>query len=270
MIFALSIIAILFCIGVVGYGILQRRWFIPLPKDSLRVLMYHDVRPDICDGLTITPEQLHAHIEWLQHNNYTIISAHSVVEHIRSRCTLPHNAVLLTFDDAYETFLHHAVPVLTKLRVPAIVFVPTAFIGMTNYWDDNTKLLMSEKQLRELVKYDIAIGSHSHAHLNYAEFGLEEVWKDSGDSYSVLTTFGNNFVPLFAYPYGKFPKEPEMLVATNNVFRTHNFMGALRIKNRINPLPLENPFLITRTDITGYDTIETFARKVRTGGLQLF
>ncbi len=265
----------LFCcgilgIGVIGWGILQRRWFVRLPSTALRVLMYHDVQPDKRDGLTVTPDQLHEHILWLRKNHYTIISAHDVVDHLRSRKELPAQSVLLTFDDAYATLFEHGIPVLSALSAPALVFVPTAFIGMANYWDDNTRPLMSDSQLRELVKYNVAIGSHSHSHLNYAEFGLEEVWKDSGDSFSVLTSYGKNFVPLFAYPYGKFSHQTAMLGATINVFRTHNFIGAFRIKNRVNALPIENPFLITRTDITGMDTLETFERKVRTGGLQLF
>lgn len=264
------IIGIGLCSGVVGWGILQRRWFIRIPTQSLRVLMYHDVQPNKHDGLTVTPDQLREHITWLRANDYTIVSAHDVATHLRSRTDLAPNAVLITFDDAYATLFAHGVPVLTQTQTPAIIFVPTAFIGMMNYWDDNTQPLMTEQQLRELAKHDIAVGSHSNSHLNYAEFGLEEVWKDAGDSYSILTSYGKNFVPFFAYPYGKFPKQSEMLVATKNVLRTHNFVGAFRIKNRVNALPIEDPFMIARTDITGHDTIETFARKVRTGGLQLF
>ena len=39
------------------------------------------------------------------------------------------DAVVLTFDDAYVGVHHDALPVLRDLRVPAVVYVPTAYVG---------------------------------------------------------------------------------------------------------------------------------------------
>ena len=50
---------------------------------------------------------------------------------------LPPRAVLVTFDDAYADFAEHAWPVLRRLRIPVVLFVPTAFPGSGDafWWD---------------------------------------------------------------------------------------------------------------------------------------
>ena len=46
-------------------------------------------------------------------------------------------SILLTFDDAYRDFAEHAWPVLERLGVPVVLFVPTAFpdAGIAFWWD---------------------------------------------------------------------------------------------------------------------------------------
>ena len=50
---------------------------------------------------------------------------------------LPRGAVLVTFDDAYRDFREHAWPVARRLRIPVVLFVPTAFpaSGRAFWWD---------------------------------------------------------------------------------------------------------------------------------------
>ncbi len=52
---------------------------------------------------------------------------------------LPARGALLTFDDGYRSFRTHAVPQLLRFGVPALLFVPTDFIGGTNAFDADTR-----------------------------------------------------------------------------------------------------------------------------------
>ncbi|MDC3125322.1 polysaccharide deacetylase family protein, partial [Candidatus Pelagibacter sp.] len=65
--------------------------------------------------------------------------------------------ILITIDDAFESFYFEAWPYLKKNKIPFILFVSTEPVGKNGYmtWD----------QIREVKKESFAfIGHHSHSH----------------------------------------------------------------------------------------------------------
>ena len=69
---------------------------------------------------------------------YRVVSLAGVLEAARRRTPLPARAVLVTFDDAYRDFLDAAWPILEKHRIPATMFVPTAYAAEPErsfWWD---------------------------------------------------------------------------------------------------------------------------------------
>jgi peptidoglycan/xylan/chitin deacetylase (PgdA/CDA1 family) len=110
----------------------------------LRVLLYHriddrgadqsDLNPDV---ITASPAQFERQ---LQHLNrfYHPVSAREVLAARAGTHTLPSSAVLVTFDDGYRDFKETAWPLLKKYRVPAVLFLPTAFVDGTPhvFWAD--------------------------------------------------------------------------------------------------------------------------------------
>ena len=110
---------------------------------TLRVLTYHRIAspeliyPSDPRLVSATPEMFARHMEWLA-SHYHVIDMQSALEAIVSGAPLPRRAVLITFDDGYPDFLEHAWPVLRELRLPATLFVPTAFPGKQGsafWWD---------------------------------------------------------------------------------------------------------------------------------------
>jgi peptidoglycan/xylan/chitin deacetylase (PgdA/CDA1 family) len=70
--------------------------------------------------------------------HYRVVSLVAVIEAVQSGRRLPQKAVLITFDDAYQDFKDFAWPILLSKRLPATVFVPTAFAAQRNgsfWWD---------------------------------------------------------------------------------------------------------------------------------------
>lgn len=100
----------------------------------LRVLTYHRVdhreaHPWLDPGLiSASPEAFEMQMRYLAANYEPIAASDLITAGEKGNFHgLPRRAVVVTFDDAYEDFERHAWPVLKQYRIPAILFVPTAF-----------------------------------------------------------------------------------------------------------------------------------------------
>ncbi len=98
----------------------------------LRVLTYHRVddrhaRPDLNPRLiSASVAGFARQMEYLA-AEYRTVSIAEVLDALRGKMPLPPKAVLITFDDAYRDFAVGAWPVMRRLGLPAVLFVPTAF-----------------------------------------------------------------------------------------------------------------------------------------------
>jgi peptidoglycan/xylan/chitin deacetylase (PgdA/CDA1 family) len=118
----------------------------------LRVLTYHRVdrpeaRPDLNPALiSATPEAFASQMSWLA-RHYRVVALDEVVEAGRSGTPLPPRAVLVTFDDASVDFETEAWPVLSRLGLPATLFVPTAYPDHPerSFWWDRLYRCLGER-----------------------------------------------------------------------------------------------------------------------------
>lgn len=109
---------------------------------ALRVLAYHRIAvaadaPDLDPSLiSATPEAFAWQMRHLAHN-FHVASVWEVLEAVRGAKPLPKRSVLLTFDDGYRDFAENAWPILRCLKLPAVLFVPTAYPGSEKafWWD---------------------------------------------------------------------------------------------------------------------------------------
>jgi peptidoglycan/xylan/chitin deacetylase (PgdA/CDA1 family) len=98
----------------------------------LRTLAYHRVAEwkatsSVDDrSLSATPSVFAAQMQHLV-RHYRVVALSDVLEAIQRRAPLPERSVLITFDDAYSDFAEIAWPILKRLRLPATLFVPTAY-----------------------------------------------------------------------------------------------------------------------------------------------
>jgi peptidoglycan/xylan/chitin deacetylase (PgdA/CDA1 family) len=111
---------------------------------TLRVLLYHrleappapraDLAPDLVSASPARFQQQLRHLARFYHP----IGADELLRALAGRHVLPRRAVLVTFDDGYRDFLEVAWPILKRYRIPAVLFVPTAFVdepGRVFWWD---------------------------------------------------------------------------------------------------------------------------------------
>jgi peptidoglycan/xylan/chitin deacetylase (PgdA/CDA1 family) len=119
----------------------------------LRVLTYHRVanlqdapllHPQI---ISATPENFALQMRFLA-KRYRVVSMPEVLEAIAKKQRLPQRAVLVTFDDAYFDF-GIAWSILKSLKLPATLFVPTAYPDQPErsfWWDRLHRAFVSTKQ----------------------------------------------------------------------------------------------------------------------------
>ena len=112
----------------------------------LRVLTYHRVdeptrRPWLDPGLiSATPRDFDKQMAYLA-RHYKVVTTQDILEAVKSRnyMNIPPRAVMVTFDDGYADFEEQAWPILKRYKIPATLFVPTAYPDhpeFTFWWDD--------------------------------------------------------------------------------------------------------------------------------------
>jgi len=110
--------------------------------DRITVLAYHRVVdhtapgfPAFAGNVSASPQEFAEQMEWLS-RRFTVVSLDEVVAAVRG-APLPNRAALITFDDGYRDNRDHALPVLRRLGLPAVLFVATDHIrtGDPFWWD---------------------------------------------------------------------------------------------------------------------------------------
>lgn len=93
-------------------------------KDQVAVIMYHHIDDDAKSPGTITTKLFQDQLALLKKKGYQFITLRQFKDYMQG-ATVPNNAVLVTFDDGYESFYVNAYPVLKSMRIPAVNFVIT-------------------------------------------------------------------------------------------------------------------------------------------------
>jgi len=107
----------------------------PLRRSAVVVLMYHRItRPeDPFKGGDV--EQFRDQMLWLK-RHCRLIAPEEYFGAVQRPSRL-RPAVLVTFDDGYRDYHDNAYPVLHELKIPAVVFVATSFLGSNRLiWTD--------------------------------------------------------------------------------------------------------------------------------------
>jgi biofilm PGA synthesis lipoprotein PgaB len=135
------------------------------------VINYHDIADNRVnlktqnppDKQAISQKNLAAHFGWLKSNGYHVIGVQDLVDAAAGRKDLPDNAVMLTFDDGYQSFYTQAFPLLKKYHYPATLALVGAWMKDKPV-DGRPKIpLMTWPRIREVAASGLVeIASHSY------------------------------------------------------------------------------------------------------------
>src|SRR5579863_116403 len=168
--------------------------------------MYHSVSP-VPGPYTVSPAAFLRQIKYIR-ENYPIVRLAEIGTLLLDRND-NERRVVITFDDAYVNFLEFAYPVLKRFAVPCTIFVPTRYVGGSNYWDirqniDIAKRVMDRTNLVELAKEGLVhFGSHTVDHLSMRNLTRSQMEGQAVGSKVDLERTVQSTIDTFAYPYGQ-------------------------------------------------------------------
>lgn len=131
--------------------------------------------------------------------------------------------VALTFDDGLLSVHDKALPILQRLRLPAVVYVVSDWVGRTNRWPSQPATapempLMDWVQIRALVDAGVQLGAHGATHAPLTGLGRAERNAELRRCREVLEETLHVPIPHFAYPYGA--HDPDTAADVGRHFRT--------------------------------------------------
>jgi peptidoglycan/xylan/chitin deacetylase (PgdA/CDA1 family) len=122
------------------------------------------------------------------------VSLEAVEAFLAGKQNLPDGGVLVTIDDADVSAYTHALPVLQRHRIPAVLFVIVGQVGQQGF--------VSYEQLGAMTVAGLEIGSHTMTHTNLATLAPAAAHRELVQSKRMLQDALNAEVRAFAYPYG--------------------------------------------------------------------
>ena len=119
------------------------------------------------------------------------------------------NYLLLTIDDAFESFYLNAWPILKSRKIPFLLFVSTREIGKNGY--------MSWEQIKEIEKSELAtIGNHSHSHDYLIDWKDDKIILDLNTSIKIFKNKLGYSPKVFSYPFGEYSSSLKKIVSDLN------------------------------------------------------
>ncbi|WP_407180100.1 polysaccharide deacetylase family protein [Bradyrhizobium sp. STM 3562] len=116
--------------------------------------------------------------------------------------------VAITFDDAYVSVAHNALPELASRGFHSTIFVPVGPLGSPPTWQmepgspDFQETIMSAEQIAKLPSPLVTVGSHSCSHPRLSQLAPSDARTEIQGSRVKLQNLTTRDVRLFAFPYG--------------------------------------------------------------------
>jgi peptidoglycan/xylan/chitin deacetylase (PgdA/CDA1 family) len=216
---------------------------------SLAILAYHKIGEAPPGGwqtwFYVPEESFVGHLTYLREHGWQVIDLLTLLRGIAAPESLPERAVLLTFDDGYRSMRTVALPWLLRFGYPAVLFVPTDYIGGFNGFDvgyEPEEAICDWDDLQELEHSGVSIQSHGASHRSFSKLGLPEQVEELVRSKITLEAGLEKPVEVLAYPYGDGGTEPQ----TGKALEHAGYRAACLYKGGPNPLPIVEPYRLTR------------------------
>lgn len=190
-----------------------------MQKFSIPIITYHSI-DDSGSVISTSPAIFARQMRFLFENGYSALTLRDLISIVDNDGQLPPNPIVLTFDDGFQNFYHHALPILSDVNFKATVFVVTDFCGRYNDWPGNPSdlprsPLLSWQEIRELDENGIEFGAHGKNHSDLTKQSPEAAKIEILGSKARLEDSIGRKVHSFAYPYGRFNSATRGLAAAN-------------------------------------------------------
>ena len=169
--------------------------------------MYHRFNENKYPSTNIKKEIFIEHLKEINNAEIEFITFDIFQKIIKKK--IDKNYLLLTIDDAFESFYLNAWPILKNQKIPFILFVSTREIGKYGY--------MNWEQIREVESSNlVTIGNHSHTHEYLADWNNNKIKSDLETSIKIFKSEIGYSPKLFSYPFGEYSNDFKKIVSDLN------------------------------------------------------
>jgi peptidoglycan/xylan/chitin deacetylase (PgdA/CDA1 family) len=228
------------------------------PLDLSIILNYHSIHPT--NTFSTKPADFLQQMQYLA-NEFNVLSLPQFHK-LRLDCEkLPDKTVIVTFDDGYENNYQYAFPILAKYRLPATIFLTTAFIDK-NYDITQEHIAyrglppLTWENIIEMKKSGLSFGAHTHTHPILTNTTLEKAEQEIALSKKIIEERLTEPIKMFAYTLGQRNTFNNSIKA---LLRQHGF-GCSTIWGTNNSKT--DILALRRVRIDAQDTFDDFKSKV--------
>ena len=169
--------------------------------------MYHRFEENKYPSTNIKNKIFLEHLQIINNLGIKFISFKKFEEIMKTN--IDKNYLLLTIDDAFESFYLNAWPVLKKKKIPFVLFVSTREIGKYGY--------MTWKQIKEISESNlVTIGNHSHSHDYLIDWEDDKIKSDLNTSIKIFEKELGYSPKIFSYPFGEYSNNLKKIVSNLN------------------------------------------------------
>jgi len=190
--------------------------------------MYHRFNENKYPSTNIKMDIFKNHMNIVKKSNFTFLNPNNFDKQFNKPKSK--KKILITIDDAFESFYNEAWPYLKKNKIPFILFVSTEPVGKKGY--------MTWEQIKEVENNNFTyIGHHSHTHEYLVDKSNEEFILDIEKANKIfLKEIG--YVPvLFSYPFGEYSKFMRDYISKNFKYAFGQHSGVIDLNKNKFELP---------------------------------
>jgi len=169
--------------------------------------MYHRFDESKYPSTNIQNEIFLEHLNEIDKSKIKFIAFEKFTKIINTK--IDSNYLLLTVDDAFESFYKNAWPIIKDKKIPCLLFVSTREVGKNGYmtWD----------QIREVKESNlVTIGNHSHSHDYLIDWEDEKIEADLKKSIEIFKKEIGYSPKVFSYPFGEYSSSLKKIVSELN------------------------------------------------------
>jgi peptidoglycan/xylan/chitin deacetylase (PgdA/CDA1 family) len=231
------------------------------PTDIPPVLCYHKLSDRFClEGTWTTTRRFLDQIDRLRDRGYRFIGEDDFYECLDQPSPDHSTAVLLTFDDGYESVYEVFTEHLAPRGVPVLVFVVMDYVGKENAWDLSLGRRpfrhLSWEQILEMMRRGAAFGAHGATHVDLAGAPADLLEREVAGSRRALGERTGRAPRSFSYPFGRYD------AAVERAAERAGYDGAFSLYPRHSNTRVDR-FAIRRNGVYVIDTDLTIRLKIQ-------
>ncbi len=196
--------------------------------EGILSIMYHRFNENKYPSTNIKMDIFEEHINIIKNSDFSFHNPKNFDEQFNKPKSK--KEILITIDDAFESFYTEAWPYLKENKIPFILFVSTEPVGKKGY--------MTWKQIKEVESNDFAnIGHHSHTHEYLIDVSNEEFILDIEMANKIFLREIGYIPNLFSYPFGEYSKFMKKYISQNFKYAFGQHSGVIDLNKDKFELP---------------------------------